>query len=93
MQLYWTPRKHIRGVEFSDKYPTETIALPSVFWDDLKQVLGLLIQSRITEITDQSERDLADNSPLLDQSGRHVVDNSTRPWISPDGMLPTGSRL
>jgi hypothetical protein len=42
MLLYWTPRKNIPGVELNGKYSTETIALPSVFWDDLKQVLGLL---------------------------------------------------
>jgi tetratricopeptide (TPR) repeat protein len=74
MLLYWTPRRHIPGVELSEKYPTETIALPSVFWDDLKQVLGLLIQARITEITIQVERSIEDNSGPLDQSGRYVAD-------------------
>jgi hypothetical protein len=74
MLLYWTPRKHIPGVELSEKYPTETIALPSVFWDDLKQVLGLLIEARIAEITVQVERNIEDNSGPLDQSRRYVAD-------------------
>jgi hypothetical protein len=74
MLLYWTPRKHIPGVELSEKYPTETIVLPSVFWDDLKQVLGLLIEARIAEITVQVERNIEDNSGPLDQSRRYVAD-------------------
>ena len=72
--LYWTPRKNIPGLELRGKYPTETIALPSVFWDDLKQVLGLLIQARITEITLRVKRNLADNSGPIDQSGLYLAD-------------------
>jgi hypothetical protein len=31
MLLYWTPRQNIPGLQLSGRYPTETIALPSVF--------------------------------------------------------------
>ena len=73
MQLYWTPREDIPGAELNGKYATETVALPSVFWDDLKQILGLLIQSRIAEVTDQPGRYVADKlTPLIAQVGSLV---------------------
>ena len=55
----WSPV--LLAAEPSAKYPTEkaVAASPSVFWDDLKQVLGLLIEARIAEITVQVERDIA----------------------------------
>jgi hypothetical protein len=31
----------------------ETIAIPPLFWDDLKQVLGMLVQSRIATIREE----------------------------------------
>jgi hypothetical protein len=40
----------------------------------LKQILGLLIQARITEITIQFERNATDNSGPRDQSRLYVAD-------------------
>jgi hypothetical protein len=53
MRLYWTPSREVSGVKESGKYlpRTETIALPAEFWSDLKQILGLLTQSRLAELT------------------------------------------
>ena len=63
MRLYWTPARDIPGAKSTGKYQpqTETIALPSEFWDDLKQILGLLTQSRIAGLT-------------IDQPGHYVAD-------------------
>jgi exonuclease VII small subunit len=53
MRLYWTPSRDVSGAKASGKYlpQTETIALPEAFWSDLKQILGLLTQSRLAELT------------------------------------------
>jgi hypothetical protein len=53
MRLNWTRAPDVPGAKASEKYqlPTETIALPAEFWSDLKQILGLLTQSRIAELT------------------------------------------
>ncbi|MGI8569235.1 MAG: hypothetical protein ACR2KT_09315 [Methylocella sp.] len=53
MRLYWTPSREVSGAKASGKYQpqTETIALPPAFWNDLKQILGLLTQSRLAALT------------------------------------------
>jgi hypothetical protein len=52
MRLYWTPARDTPGAKSTGKYQpqTETIALPAEFWNDLKQILGLLVQSRIAVV-------------------------------------------
>ncbi len=63
MRLYWTPSREVSGAKASGKYQpqTETIALPEAFWSDLKQILGLLTQTRLAELT-------------FGQEGHYVVD-------------------
>ncbi|HXZ01507.1 MAG TPA: tetratricopeptide repeat protein [Stellaceae bacterium] len=51
MRLYWTTAETLAGAKQSERYPVETVALPPLFWDDLKQVLGMLAQSRIATLT------------------------------------------
>jgi hypothetical protein len=51
MRLFWTPARDVPGAKSTGKYQTETIELPPVFWSDLKQILGLLVQSRIAAHT------------------------------------------
>jgi len=53
MRLYWTTGRDFIGVKQSGLYQdtvADTIAIPPLFWDDLKQVLGMLVQSRISTI-------------------------------------------
>jgi hypothetical protein len=63
MRLFWTPAQEIEGAKETGKYQpqTETIARPEAFWDDLKQILGLLSQTRLAEIA-------------FGQEGHYVVD-------------------
>ncbi len=84
MWLYWTPAREVPGAKFTRIYrpPTEpTIALPSVFWDDLKQILGLLVQSRLAELTfSQSGHYVADKlAPLITQV-RTLVQSKEGVW-------------
>jgi hypothetical protein len=83
MRLYWTPSRDVSGAKASGNYQpqsTETIALPEAFWDDLKQILGLLSQSRLAEFTDQSEHYVANKlKPLIDQV-RALVQSKEGVW-------------
>jgi tetratricopeptide (TPR) repeat protein len=83
MRLYWTPSRDVSGAKASGNYQpqsTETIALPEAFWDDLKQILGLLSQSRISELTDQPGYYVADKlKPLIDQV-RALVQSKQGEW-------------
>ncbi len=69
MRLYWTLARDTPGAKSTGKYQpqTETIALPTEFWSDLKQILGLLTQSRLAELAaDQSAHYVADKlAPLI----------------------------
>jgi tetratricopeptide (TPR) repeat protein len=70
MQLYWTIGPVPAGAKRTERYqPAETLALPELFWNDLKQVLGLLVQSRLAAIAEQlTGHYSADRlEPLIDQ--------------------------
>ena len=85
MRLYWTPSQEVSGAKASGKYlpHTETISLPEEFWSDLKQIFGLLIQSRLAELTfDQPGHYVADKlAPLIEQV-RALVQKSEGVWNS-----------
>jgi tetratricopeptide (TPR) repeat protein len=83
MRLYWTPTRDVFGAKSTGKYQpqTETIALPLEFWSDLKQILGLLTQTRFAELTfDQSGHYIADKlAPLIAQV-RTLVQSREGVW-------------
>jgi tetratricopeptide (TPR) repeat protein len=83
MRLYWTPARDTPGAKSTGKYQpqTETIALPAEFWNDLKQILGLLAQSRIAVLTvDQFGHYVADElAPLIVQV-RALVESKEGVW-------------
>jgi tetratricopeptide (TPR) repeat protein len=82
MRLYWTPVQDVPGAESTGyKLQTETIDLPSEFWNDLKEILGLLAQSRIAAITfNQSGHYVADKlAPLIAQA-RSLVQSRKGVW-------------
>jgi tetratricopeptide (TPR) repeat protein len=83
MRLNWTPARELSGAKASGKYQaqTETIALPPEFWSDLKQILGLLTQSRLTELTfDQPGRYVADKLDPLIKQVRALVQKKEGVW-------------
>jgi tetratricopeptide (TPR) repeat protein len=83
MRLYWTPARDVSGAKSTGQYQpqTETIALPEEFWSDLKQILGLLTQTRLTELTfDQPGQFVADKlAPLIAQV-RKLVESKEGVW-------------
>ncbi|MGB8900034.1 MAG: hypothetical protein WCC90_12730, partial [Methylocella sp.] len=85
MRLYWTPSREVSGAKASDRYQpqTETLALPEVFWSDLKQILGLLTQSRLAELTfDHPGHYVADKlAPLIAQV-RALIESKEGVWNS-----------
>ena len=83
MRLYWTPSRDVVGAKASGNYQprsVETITLPDAFWDDLKQILGLLSQTRLAELTDQPGHYIANKlKPLIDQV-RKLVQSKEGAW-------------
>jgi tetratricopeptide (TPR) repeat protein/pimeloyl-ACP methyl ester carboxylesterase len=79
MRLNWTPSRDVSGAKSTGKYQP-TIALPELFWSDLKQILGLLTQSRLAELTDQPGQFVADKlAPLIEQVSK-VVESKQGDW-------------
>ena len=88
MRLFWTPSREVSGAASNGKYlpQTESIALPEAFWTDLKQILGLLTQTRLVELTNGQEGHyIADQlAPLITQV-RVLVESkegigTQKPW-------------
>jgi|ERR1700730_17283850 hypothetical protein len=83
MRLYWTPSREVSGAKESGKYQpqAETIALPTEFWSDLKQILGLLTQTRLAELAfGQEGHCVADRlAPLITQV-RALADSREGIW-------------
>jgi len=72
MRLYWTPSRTFRG-QGSEYQPQETLKLPVEFWDDLKQILGLLTRTAWPN-SFWSARPLRSRSTrTLDCAGRALV--------------------
>jgi len=71
MRLYWTTGEAVSGAKASGVYgvQTDTVALPDLFWSDLKQVLGLLLQSRLALVRKQMTGHYAADkmAPLITQ--------------------------
>ena len=83
MRLYWTTARDMPGAKASERYQpqTETIALPDAFWSDLKQILGLLTQTRLAALTiDQPGNFVADKlAPLITQV-RALLESKEGAW-------------
>jgi Tetratricopeptide repeat len=82
MRLYWTPSQELSGAASTGKYlpQTETIALPEAFWSDLKQILGLLAQSRLAALSDQPGQYVADRPAPLIAQVRALVESKGGVW-------------
>jgi len=72
MRLYWTTANDAADLKRSESYAPDTTSLPPLFWDDLKQVLGMLAQSRIAQFTQaRTGHYTADKlAPLIEQVRR-----------------------
>ena len=82
MRLYWTPAHAMDGPKSTDRYQiTETLALPPLFWNDLRQVLGLLVQSRLAALADElNGRYAADRLALLIDQVRKLLQAPQGSW-------------
>jgi tetratricopeptide (TPR) repeat protein len=83
LRLYWTPSREISGAKESEKYlpQTETVVLPDAFWTDLKQILGLLTQTRLAAITIGQEGHFTSDqlAPLIEQV-RALAESKNGVW-------------
>lgn len=65
IRIYWTEATDLPGAKGTERYQIESVGMPMSFWSDLKQVLGLLIQARISAL-------------VFDKSGNYVFEQSGR---------------
>ena len=83
LRLFWTSARSIDGAKPSERYqlPSDSIALPPLFWDDLRQVLGLLVQSRLAALADelQGRAAAARLKPLIEQV-RNLLQTRQGSW-------------
>jgi hypothetical protein len=80
MRLNWTPSQDVPGSTGKYLPQTETLALPELFWNDLKQIVGLLTQTRFAELT-------------FDQSGHYIADKRAPDRAGPHAGSEPGRRL
>jgi hypothetical protein len=83
MRLYWTPSREVSGAKASEKYTPqiETLALPDLFWNDLKQILGLLTQTRLAILTfGQPGEFIADKLAPMTTQVRALVQSKEGVW-------------
>jgi hypothetical protein len=82
MRLYWTPKQDIPRAPSSGKYQaqTEALTLPLEFWNDLRQILGLLAQTQLAEISDQPGHYVADKLTPLIAKVRALVESNEGVW-------------
>ncbi len=78
-KLYWTPTRELElKKEFGRYQPTEDLNLPSIFWSDLGDILGLLVSTYSAEFHAQEGHFVADKlSPFIERV-RRLVDASKR---------------
>jgi hypothetical protein len=78
-KLRWTPTRELElKKEFGRYQPTEDLNLPSVFWNDLGDILGLLVSTYDAEFRAQEGHFVADRlSPFIERV-RRLVDASKR---------------
>ncbi len=92
MRLYWTTAHRLTDIKRSESYSVDTLALPPLFWDDLKQVLGMLAQSRLALIREKfTGHYVADKLlPLIEQV-RRLLEVRPGTWTSEFEIRACGS--
>jgi tetratricopeptide (TPR) repeat protein len=76
-KLYWTPARDVAHVPSAGRYQTtEDLSLPSIFWLDLTNVLGLLVATTEAELGSQDGQYHADKLESFIQRVRGPLRNS-----------------
>src|SRR5581483_10422292 len=76
-KLYWTSTRKVVGASWAGRYQmTETLSLPSIFWQDLTSVLALLAATSNADFTAQEGQYTADKLAPFIQRVRSLLQSS-----------------
>ena len=76
-KLYWTPARDVARSPSAGRYQmTEALSLPSIFWQDLTNVLGLLVATSDAEFAAQEGQYMADKLAPFVQRVRGLLQSS-----------------
>jgi hypothetical protein len=81
-KLYWTPARDVAQAPFAGRYQvTDDLSLSSMFWQDLTNVLGLLVATNDAEFVAQEGRYSADRlEPFIRRVRELVRSSKTEQW-------------
>lgn len=64
MSLHWTPQSNIEFASSSQAYrPERDLDLPELFWKDLRNALGLLVSTHLTDLRHRQGKFIAEEIP------------------------------
>ena len=78
--LYWTPRRGVEPARDWGRYRTEDLELPEVFWEDLIEILQLLVVTRDAEFRSLEGRFVADRLRPFIEKIRHLLTSGAEGW-------------
>ena len=81
-KLYWTPARDVAQAPFAGRYQvTDDLSLSSMFWQDLTNVLGLLVATNDAEFVAQEGQYSADRlEPFIRRVRELVRSSKTEQW-------------
>ena len=79
-RLFWTPSRAAAHGKATDLYVVQEFELPTVFWTDLAQWLGLLVESQAAEISKLEGQYAASRlTPFIERT-RKVLNTEAKSW-------------
>jgi tetratricopeptide (TPR) repeat protein len=79
-RLFWTPARAAAHGKATDLYAVQEFELPPVFWTDLAQWLGLLVESQAAELNKLEGQYAAGRLLPFIERTRKVLDVEARSW-------------
>jgi tetratricopeptide (TPR) repeat protein len=78
-KLYWTASKEIGRAKVYDRYqPTEKLSLPAIFWEDLTEILRLLITTQDAEFHPSQGRYVGNQIRPFIEKVRRLLESEKR---------------
>jgi tetratricopeptide (TPR) repeat protein len=79
-RLFWTPARATAHGKATDLYAVQEFELPTVFWTDLAQWLGLLVESQAAELSKlEGQYAVSRLTPFIERT-RKLLNAEARQW-------------
>jgi tetratricopeptide (TPR) repeat protein len=94
-KLYWTASKELRQAKTYGRYqPTEKLSLPAIFWEDLTEILRLLITTQYAEFYASQGRYVGNQiKPFIEKVRRVLEGSEKRPGWNQEARAQTRAIL